>query len=147
MSTLASSPVRTLRFLKSCMSKIFAWISFLLLGLFANASLAFAAADQYACGSYLFRGKLLPRTEEGSTLLLYPGSRKQRGILIRGIDATSELEFRNRPVEMNVYVYVPGEAPVARGKYIKKTLRSTQLSNSGLTDVKLLKRGPCKVSK
>jgi hypothetical protein len=129
------------------MNKFFILFLFSSLVSFANMKTARAAADQYSCGSYLLHGKLLPRTAAGSGLLVYPGSRRQETVLIRGIDASSELKFRNRDVEMKVYIYVRGEAPVARGKYKKKTLRGTQLSNTGLTDVKLLRRGACKVPK
>ncbi len=117
----------------------------LILSWFVFEGQAFAAAEQFSCGEYIFRGKLLARMEVGSTLLLYPGTRAEKGILVRGIDADSELQYRDRSVEMKAYVYVKGEAVYVRAKYKKKSLTAKVTPELLQKASQLVKGGACKI--
>ena len=125
------------------MKSIFTLLLLLSLGCPESAR---AVGDRFQCGRYLFRGKLLPRTSMGQFLQLYPNTRKQMNLLVRGIKSEDGLKYQNRLVELQAYVYIPGEVFEARAKYTQN-LSSKVTPEKLQKPIQLLAAGPCKIPK
>jgi hypothetical protein len=126
--------------------KICAGLLTLSLLFLATSSPSLAAAETLQCGQYKLRGMLLGNSRSGLPLRFYPGTRKQTEMLVRGMDPDQAILFRDQNVEIEAYVYVPGEPPIARAKYvtgIKTIIPPLALDQPYL----LIKAGDCKIPK